>query len=230
MRRLLMVAGLTLGLASVGRGPLPALALSAPSRLPAAPLVQATLPVSTQLNVSATAGTQRALQLVTQDQLKAALPTESDLPGYTPAIDSTLQFPGPSGQEEVQGVLRAFASSTGSAVAFELMAVPSGSEGEFSPSAAAESILRTAAATSGARTADFVLAGSLGVGESDQAATWYSYNAAADRWLAASGEVFVRGHVLAAVLYLGLPSAWDPRALSTDAQLQDNRIVAAGLP
>jgi len=240
MRTVLAATTLLLGLTLAGRSASPVAAQAA--QQPAASWVQ-TAPAAIMLrglgharegdgaeNAIQASGTRAELQSISQDQLKAALPVESDLPGYTQLIDNQFQLPGPDANEAVQGVVRAFASATGDALAFELVGVPTESAGDFSTATAAASILDSAARTSGARVADFAMAGALGVGDDDQAATWESYNTGAQRWVAASGEVFLRGDVLAVVLYLGRPSAVNLGALSTFAQLQDTLVVAANFP
>jgi hypothetical protein len=62
------------------------------------------------------------------------------------------------------------------------------------------------------------------------AATWDAYSTARETWNAAYADVFLRGHVLAVVLYAAPRDDAAANAIVTYVGWQDARIAAADLP
>lgn len=171
-----------------------------------------------------------ASQAITQDMLKAVLLATDDLPqGFMQFTDSTLDLPAGDGIT-LAGVLRGYVSRSGTGVVIELLGIPNDSLGDVAPSSIGEQLLRSAATSSGPQIANFTMTGPLGIGDDDVSAVWDFYSPGSDRWLVSYADVFLQGHVLATVSYLGLPEVTDPTALDSYAQLQDAHIVTAGLP
>lgn len=170
-------------------------------------------------------------QTVSNAGLSAALLAESDLPNFQ-QIGETSQ----TNSNSVNGVSvatvrmrRGFVADGGATLSAELLQFSAdGGFINFDPGTAGEALLRGAAGVGNAAFSDFALTGALGLGESDQSATWTALSPQGDRWTY-SADVFRRGHVLATVVYATPGLSADLATLTAYAQLQDAKLSAAGL-
>jgi hypothetical protein len=81
-------------------------------------------------------------QTSSQDQLRASLPAEADLPGFQQTLDMTTTFAARTPSGSVPAVVRDFASPAQEVLAFELVALPTELDtARFAPSAVGEQTL-----------------------------------------------------------------------------------------
>jgi hypothetical protein len=74
------------------------------------------------------------------------------------------------------------------------------------------------------------LTGPLGIGDADQSATWQQWDSNAGAWATFSADNFLHGRLLVAVIYGSDSDANAPSQLSQYARLQENKLIAAGVP
>ncbi len=168
-------------------------------------------------------------QTVTSDDLAAAALTADDLPGYQFASESVT--PPPTGFDATYA--RIFSSDqNGGAILVDALLLP----GDAVPIDALATVLgrdtlfRGLASALQIPVSNFRLTGPLGIGDSDQSAVWEGSDPNSGQPLVFYADGFLRGRLLAFILYAAPPDSADPSQLTVFAGLQDQKLLASALP